>query len=228
MIDTQFFNFAFSVDCVIFGFDQDALKILLIRRGQKPFDGDWALPGNLVFPNEDLDFSATRVLEELTGMKKVFLEQVQTFGKVDRHPLGRVITTAYFALVKVSDFSLIPSSLASEAAWVPIRDLDHLAFDHFEILRTCYELLKKSIRVRPVGFELLPPEFTLTDLQLLYESILETSLDKRNFRKKILAMNLLVDVKAMKRGFAHRPAKLYRFDEDKYKAFRAEGFVFEI
>lgn len=223
----NFFKSAFSVDNVIFGFDAGELKVLLIKRGTAPFMGKWALPGDLVYPNEDLDAAAARVLEELTGLHHVYLEQVHTFGAVNRHPLGRVITIAYFSLVKISNFPLTPSSWASLAQWHNLSEVGSLAFDHNEILESCFQRLKQKVRSRPVGFELLPQKFTLTELQNLYEAILETELDKRNFRKKIFSMNLLVDLKETQENVSHRPARLYAFDKEKYAKLEAEGYSYD-
>jgi 8-oxo-dGTP diphosphatase len=224
----EYFKSAFTVDNVIFGFDEGDLKVLLIKRGEEPYQGKWALPGYFVYPNEDLDAAAKRVLEELTGLRNVYLEQVKTFGAVNRHPFGRVITVAYFSLIKISHYTIQPSSIARKAKWHSIAELDGLAFDHDEILEACFNRLKWSVRSRPVGFELLPPKFTLTELQHLYEAILETGLDKRNFRKKILSMDLLIDLDETQEGVAHRPARLYRFDPKRYEQFLAEGFNFEL
>lgn len=224
----NFFKSAFTVDNVIFGFDEGDLKVLLIRRGEEPYHGKWALPGYFVYPNEDLDGAAIRVLEELTGLNNVYLEQVQTFGAVNRHPFGRVITVAYFSLIKISNFSIQPASIALQAQWHSISEVSNLAFDHDQILKACFQRLKWLVRSRPVGFELLPPKFTLTELQHLYEAILETDLDKRNFRKKILSMDLLVDLNMTQEGVAHRPAKLYRFDPKRYQELLNEGFSFEL
>lgn len=224
----NFFKSAFTVDNVIFGFDEGDLKVLLIKRGEEPYSGKWALPGYFVYPHEDLDAAAKRVLEELTGLRNVYLEQVKTFGTVDRHPFGRVITVAYFSLVKISDFTLQPASIALKARWHSVSKVKDLAFDHDKILEACFQRLKWLVRSRPVGFELLPPKFTLTELQHLYEAILETDLDKRNFRKKILSMDLLIDLDETQEGVAHRPARLYRFDRKKYEQFQAEGFSFEL
>lgn len=224
----QYFLLALSVDNVIFGFDDGDLKILLIKRAHPPFRNDWALPGGLVHPEENLDSAAVRVLEELTGLRDVFLEQVRAFGEVNRHPRGRVITVAYYSLIKINRFKINASSFAEEVKWHSISNLKDLAFDHKNIIRESFDQLKKNVRARPVGFELLPPKFTLTELQHLYESILETDLDKRNFRKKILAMDLLIDMKETQEGVAHRPAKLYRFDTKKYIEFVASGFNFEV
>ncbi len=224
----NFFKSAFTVDNVIFGFDEADLKVLLIKRAEAPFEGKWALPGYFVYPNEDLDTAAKRVLQELTGLRNVYLEQVKTFGAPGRHPMGRVITVAYFSLVKISAFTLQPASIASKAQWHSVSRLRNLAFDHKEILDAAFHRLKWGIRTRPVGFELLPRKFTLTQLQHLYEAILETELDKRNFRKKILSMDLLIDLDETQEGVAHRPARLYSFDPKRYEQFLDEGFSFEL
>jgi 8-oxo-dGTP diphosphatase len=225
------FKSAFTVDNVIFGFDGGDLKVLLIKRNENPCDGQWALPGYFVLPNEDLDSAAQRVLREVTGLENVWLEQVKTFGATDRHDFGRVITVAYYSLVKIADFAPRPAGPADEVTWYQVskvEELGGLAFDHDTILRFAFPRLKQSIRTRPMGFELLPPEFTLTDLQHLYEAIWETELEKRNFRKKILSMNLLIDRERMQEGVAHRPARLYSFDERKYRELMDEGFSFEL
>ena len=224
----EYFKSAFTVDNVIFGFDEGDLKVLLIKRGEEPYHGKWGLPGYFVYPNEDLDTAAKRVLEELTGLRNVFLEQVKTFGTVNRHPFGRVITVAYFSLIKISHYTLQPSSIARKAKWHSVAEVEDLAFDHNDILNACFNRLKWLVRSRPVGFELLPPKFTLTELQHLYEAILETKLDKRNFRKKILTMDLLVDLEETQEGVAHRPARLYQFDRNRYEQLLAEGLSFEL
>lgn len=223
-----FFKSAFTVDNVIFGFDEGDLKVLLIKRAEEPFFGYWALPGYFVYPDEDLDMAANRVLHELTGLRDVYLEQVHTFGAVNRHSFGRVITVAYFSLIKISNYSIQPASIASQAKWHAIAKLPELAFDHKTILRSCIERLKWLAHSRPVGFELLPPKFTLTELQHLYEAIMETELDKRNFRKKILSMDLLIDLEETQEGVAHRPARLYMFDRKRYNELLEEGFSFEL
>ncbi|MBR9921411.1 MAG: NUDIX hydrolase [Bacteroidetes bacterium] len=224
----NFFKSAFSVDNVIFGFDEGDLKVLLIKRGADPFKGMWALPGDLVYPNEDLNTAAVRVLEELTGISDVYLEQVRAFGAVNRHPLGRVITIAYFSLININKYVVTAASFAQKAKWHSVSTVKDLAFDHNQILDACYNLLKQRVRTRPIGFELLPHKFTLTALQHLYEAILETELDKRNFRKKILSMNLLIDLNETQEGVAHRPAKLYKFDNDRYDKLVQDGFNFEL
>lgn len=224
----DFFKSAFSVDNIIFGFDQDALKVLLIKRASEPFMGQWALPGDLVRPDEDLDEAAFRVLEQLTGVKDVYLEQVHTFGEVNRHPRGRVITIAYYSLVNIKNVSIRAASFADKVAWKEVRSINSLAFDHFSIMQTCLRRLRADVKVQPIGFELLPPKFTLTELQRLYESVLEKDLDKRNFRKKILSMNVLRSLEEQQKNVAHRPAMLYSFDADKYLNAKQEGFIFEL
>lgn len=225
---SAYFKSAFTVDNVIFGFDEGNLKVLLIKRGEEPHKDKWALPGYFVRPDEDLDRAAERVLQELTGLVEVYLEQVKTFGGVHRHPFGRVITVAYYSLIKISDYSLQPSSIASSAYWHQVEEKMDLAFDHEEILHSCLHKLKSQVRNQPIGFELLPPKFTLSALQHLYEAILETSLDRRNLRKKILLMDLLIDTGETQSGVAHRPAKLFQFDKDRYTSLKAEGFTFEV
>lgn len=224
----NFFKSAFTVDNIIFGFDEGDLKVLLIKRGEEPYAGKWALPGHFVYPNEDLDTAAKRVLGQLTGLQNVFLEQVKTFGAVERHPFGRVITVAYFSLIKINHYKIQAASIAQQAKWHSVSKVKNLPFDHNEILNACFNRLKGLVRLRPVGFELLPPKFTLTELQHLYEAILETKLDKRNFRKKILSMQLLIELDEMQEGVAHRPARLYQFDKGRYQKFQAEGFNFEL
>ncbi|MFT4680072.1 MAG: 8-oxo-dGTP diphosphatase [Flavobacteriales bacterium] len=224
----KYFTLAFSIDCVVFGFDGADIKVLLIERAEDPFNGFWALPGDLVAPDEDLDASISRVLKELTGLSNLFFEQVETFGAVNRHPLGRVMTTGYYTLVKISDYELNPSSFAAEAKWVKLNSVKELAFDHNKILDSCVRRLQKSVRTRPIGFELLPPSFTLTELQGLYEAILNITLDIRNFRKKILQMNFLTDSGELQKNVSHRPAKLYKFDEEQYNLLKSRGFNFEV
>lgn len=224
----DFFKSAFSVDCVIFGFDEGQLKVLLIERGAEPYLGYFALPGDLVYPTEGLDVAAKRVLKELTTLEDVYLDQVKAFGGVDRHPLGRVITIGYFSLIKIDKYKLGASSWAKQAAWHPVNALPKLAFDHLEILNSCRAALEEKVRTRPIGFELLPEKFTLRELQALYESLLEKNLDTRNFRKKVLSTGLLVALDEMQKGVAHRPAKLFRFDHDAYQALSRGGWNFDL
>lgn len=224
----NFFQTAFSVDNLIFGFDGEDIKILLIKRAEEPFANYWALPGALVNPDEDLRDAPIRVLKELTGLENVFLEQVKTFGKVNRHPKGRVITVAYYSLINIDKVEPRAQSFAEEVRWHKLKEVESLAFDHNEILDFCLDVLRRNVKLRPIGFELLPDSFTLSELQNLYEAVLDKPLDKRNFRKKILSMKLLQDAKKYQENVAHRPAKLYRFDPDRYLKLKSEGFNFEI
>lgn len=219
---------ALTVDCVVFGMDEEDLKVLLIKRGQEPFAGKWALPGGFVRMEESLDAAARRELEEESGIRPSHLEQLYTFGAPGRDPRGRVVTVAYFALVKLTDHRVQASTDASEAAWFSVWDTPKLAFDHAEVLGTALQRLKGKVRYQPIGFELLPPKFTLTQLQRLYEIILERQLDKRNFRKKILSMDLLEELDEVEQDVSHRAARLYRFDHKKYKQLEKAGFNFEL
>jgi 8-oxo-dGTP diphosphatase len=219
---------ALTVDCVVFGMDEEDLKVLLIKRGLEPFAGKWALPGGFVRMEEALDAAARRELEEEAGIRPSHLEQLYTFGEPGRDPRGRVVTVAYFALVKLTDHRVQASTDAREAAWFSVWDTPKLAFDHAEVLGTALQRLKGKVRYQPIGFELLPPKFTLTQLQRLYEIILERQLDKRNFRKKILSMDLLEELDEVEQDVSHRAARLYRFDHKKYKQLEKAGFNFEL
>ncbi len=216
-----------STDSVIFGFDNSELKVLLIKLAVEPQKGEWALPGSNILTDENLDVAAKRVLKELTGLDNVYMEQLYTFGDVLRFPLFRVVTVAYFALVKIEDYQPEPGPKASDAKWFPIKKLPKLPFDHIEIINYALKRLKQRVRIRPIGFELLPMKFTLSQLQNLYETIMDVEMDKRNFRKKIIGMNLLIPLEKQK-GVPHRAAKLYRFDKRKYDSLKEKGFNFEI
>jgi len=206
---------ALSVDCVIFGFDENKLKVLLIRSDLKKYIGKWSLLGDLVRPSEDLDEAAYRILKQRTGLSDVYLEQVQTFGAVSRHPAGRVVTVTYCSLINVQHHKL--NILDNELHWHDIKNVTDLAFDHQEIFDTCYKRLQKRIQEHPLGFNLLPKKFSLRDLQNLYEAILDTKMDRRNFRKKFFSMDFLIDIDEMEQDVPHRPGKLYKFNFEKYE-----------
>lgn len=215
---------AVTVDCVVLGVDAQDLKVLLVRRGLDPFRGAWALPGGFVRTDEPLDDAARRELDEETGIRDVFLEQLYTFGAPHRDPRGHVITVAYYALAKLSDLRITAATDAADARWFPLSDLPTLAFDHATITAAALTRLRGKVRYAPIGFELLPPRFTLTQLQRLYELILERPLDKRNFRKKILSLDFVLETDELQRGVRHRAARLYRFDRKKYDRLVRDGF----
>ncbi len=218
-----------TIDCVVFGLDEDdELKILLIQRAIDPFENRWALPGGFVHIDESLEEAAARELSEETGLHDIFLEQLYTFGDPGRDPRTRVVTVAYYALVNLRDHPVQAASDARNAAWFATDDMPDLAFDHDRILAAALERLRGKIRYMPIGFELLPRKFTLRQLQALYEKILDRRLDKRNFRKKILRMNIIEDLDEIEQDVAHRAARLYRFDKKHYDRMAAVGFSFEI
>lgn len=225
---TKFARPALAVDCVVFGLGDGELQVLLIRRGLPPFLGAWALPGGFVRIAETLDEAARRELAEETGLKDVFLEQLYTFGARDRDPRERVVSVAYYALVRPEDHDAVAATDAAEVRWFPARALPELAFDHASIVDVALTRLRGKLRYQPIGFELLPPEFTLTQFQRLYEAVLDTAIDKRNFRKKVLGYDLLVPLKSRLREGAHRPAQLYRFDAARYERLKKRGFLFEL
>lgn len=219
----------FSIDCVIFGFDGESIRVLLIERAEEPFIHDLAIPGDLVQPNEDLEPAAYSVLRSLTGLKNIYMEQLYTFGKVNRHPLGRIITVAYYALVHIDSITPKPSSFAKRIDWYPLNDLPpNLAFDHEEILNKAIERLRRKVQIQPIGFELLPSKFTLSQLRKLYEAILDVEMDKRNFRRKILKTNLIQPTDEKQKNVAHKAARYYTFDKEKYTELSARGYRFEI
>jgi len=220
------------VDCVVFGLDDKAiLKVLLIRRRKEPFLDQWALPGGFVLPNKDesLEKAARRELLEETGVENLFLEQLCTFGTKDRDPRDWTASVAYYALVNLSEHPTQASTDASAADWFSITQLpEPLAFDHQEIVEIAVLRLRTKIRYAPIGFELLPKKFTLPQILKLYETVLGKTLDKRNFLKKFQKMDLLIDLDESQVGVSHRPAKLYQFNEKKYKQLQEGGFNFEI
>lgn len=206
----NFLNALVSVDCVIFGFSDGELKVLLIKSDLEVFKDKWSLLGDLVRPAEDLESASYRVLHERTGLRDVYLQQVHTFSAIDRHPGGRVITTAFYSLVNIKDHQLRLSH--NELHWHAVNEIFGLAFDHDKILHTCLRELRDQIQDHPIVFNLLPEKFSLRELQSLYESILDVKLDRRNFRKKFFLMNWLTDLEELETDVSHRPGKLYKFN----------------
>jgi len=218
---------AFTVDCVIFGYDEEKLKILLVECILPPYIGKWSLLGDFIRGDENLDYAADRVLEQYTHLESIHLEQVATYGARGRHPLGRVVTAAYYSLMKVQNFEDTVSE-GLQVKWFDIDDLPGLAFDHDEILASCLTQLQKCMRERPIGFGLLPQKFTLSQLRKLYEVVLGIELDKRNFRRKLKSLNLLINTGTVQLDVAHRPAKLFSFNHDLYEKQMSAGLHFEL
>lgn len=219
---------ALSIDNLIFGLDDDELKILLVRQTDPMHQGKWALPGGWIRYDENLRDAAYRLLEELTGIRDVYLEQLKTFGRVNRFPDERVVTVAYYALVSADKFSLVAGQTAEEVNWQSVNKLPELVYDHAEIIEHGLKVLRHQVCHQPIGFNLLPEKFTLLQLQALYEAILNIKLDKPNFRRKIMKMNLLSPCNEKQQGVPHRAANLYTFDANAYEQLTESGFSFEI
>ena len=224
-----------SVDCVVFGFDGQALNILLIKQGKPTPDFpeeklQMAVPGNLIYGQETLDEAAQKTLKDLTGLTGIYLKQFHTFSDPQRvrlpkdqdwlksfrpFPERRVITAAYFSLIKMDDYQPTPGSFANAAEWVNVYEIPQLAFDHNEIVDAGLEHLREELNTKHIGFELLPEKFTLTQLQKLYEIILDKKLDKRNFRKNIKKMDQVIPLDEKQQGVLHKPAQLFTFEKEK-------------
>ncbi len=219
-----------TVDCVIFGLDleEENLQVMLIERDLEPFAGMWAIPGGFVHNGESLEQAALRELREETGITDVFLEQLYTFGDPGRDPRGWVVSVAYYALVSPEKHSISATTDARQARWFPVAALPRLAFDHDEILKVAIDRIRGKLTYAPIGFELLPQKFTIKQLQKLYEIVLGRRLDNRNFRKKIFSMDVLRELNEMQKGVPHRAARLYRFDERKYRHSVKRGLSFEL
>lgn len=226
----EFARPALAVDCVVFGLSREEvdLRVLLIERALPPFVGSWALPGGFVRIDETLDRAAERELTEEAGVRVTYLEQLYTFGALERDPRDRVVSVAYFALVNPVEHVPRADTDAARAEWFSTKKLPSLAFDHEQIVTVALERLRAKVRYRPIGFDLLPATFTLTQLQRMYECILGRSLDKRNFRKKVLSFDLLEATNEKETGVAHRAAQLYRFDRARYDRLVERGFDFEL
>ncbi|MGS2739322.1 NUDIX hydrolase [Sinomicrobium sp. M5D2P17] len=216
-----------AVDCIIFGFDEEDLKLLLIKRGFEPEKGKWSLMGGFLKKNETLDEAANRVLYTLTGLNDVYMEQLYGFSKVDRDPVERTISVAYYALININDHN--PKLLDEHSAqWFSISEVPDLIFDHNEMLDRALRRLRRRTSSNPVGFELLPKKFTMRQLQKLYEVILGDELDKRNFQKKIKQMDVLVKLKEKDMTSSRKGSFLYEFDKEKYEEKVSDGFTFRV
>ena len=214
-----------TTDCVIFGFDGTRLQVLLIERGVEPYKGRWALPGGFVRIDETAEACARRELLEETGIDNGFMAQLQAFSDVDRDPRERVITIAYYALVKLQQVR--GGDDAARAHWFPLDGVPKLAFDHDLILRVAFDRLRHDIHFKPIGFELLPELFTMRQLQQLYEAILGVHFDRRNFHKKMMHLGLLTATDETIRQSPKRDALLYRFNRDNYNELKQNGFRLE-
>ncbi len=221
-------NIKVAVDAVVFGYQQKELSVLLIKRGIEPFKGAWALPGGLVLENESLEHAVERELLEETGVTIDYLEQLYTFGTPKRDPRNRVISVTYFGLVSPNHFKISANTDAAEVQWFPIHGLPKLAFDHNLILTTALQRLQNKINYQPIGFELLKKEFPFSDLENLYQTILDQKIDRRNFRKKIMSFGILTETDKIHQPSSGRPAKLFKFNAKKYKELEKKGFHFEI
>lgn len=216
-----------AVDCIIFGFDECELKLLLVKRQMEPARGEWSLMGGFLGERESLDEAAARILNQLTGLSDVYLDQLYAHSNPDRDPGARVISVSYYALIKISEHN---QEQAKEhgAEWFKLPDLPELIFDHNEMVEMALQLLRNQARTKPVGFELLPEKFTLPQLQSLYEAIYQKELDRRNFRKNILSMGMLEKLDEKDKSGSRKGAWLYRFNLSKYEAFKNQGFFFNV
>ncbi|MBE6314870.1 MAG: NUDIX hydrolase [Bacteroidales bacterium] len=216
---------ALTADCVIFGFDGMAIKVLLIQRGIEPFKGKWAFPGGFMKIDETAEECAKRELEEETGLKNTAVEQFHTFSDVNRDPRERVITVAHYALVRLSEVK--GGDDAASARWFSMNEVPSLVFDHDRILRMAVNRLKERICFEPIGFELLPEVFTMTELQNLYEAILEVKFDRRNFYNKMLKLGILSEAEPRPANASRRTPSKYRFNAEKYAELKQKGFRLE-
>tara|TARA_Y100001949_G_C15960240_1_gene318900 strand:- start:811 stop:1503 length:693 start_codon:yes stop_codon:yes gene_type:complete len=218
-----------AIDCLVFGYDttENNLKVLLFQREVEPFAGEWSLIGGFVNEDEDLSDGAERVLEKFTGLKDVFLEQLSTFGKANRDPGGRVVSILYWSLIKLDD---LHRDIANEhgAKWFDLDQLPELVVDHSDMLKLGTEQLVHNAKSRPIGFELLPEDFTLPQLKQLYDAIYGKSIDDRNFRKKILSTDLLIKTDKKDKSTSKKGAFVYRFDTEKYNELRKQGYHLDL
>ena len=220
-------KFHVALDSIIFGFDENDLKLLLIKRGFEPEKGNWSLMGGFLKPEESLENAASRILEKLTGLSGVFMEQLHTYGEVDRDPVSRTISVAYYALIKTDQYD---QKLAARfgAQWFSINDIPPLIFDHNVMVQKALETLKRKSKTQPIGFELLPEKFTIPQIRKLYEAINQKEFDHRNFSKKIKAMPWLIELNEKDKSTSKKGAFLYKFDKKVYHKLKSEGMNFSL
>jgi len=216
-----------AVDCIIFGFDKEDLKILLVKRDFEPKKGEWSLMGGFLKKSETLDNAASRILHHLTGYHQVYMEQLHIFSEVDRDPVERTVSVAYYALINIEDHNEELNKQYS-AQWFSISEIPDLIFDHNKMVQHAIRRLRYKTSKDPIGFELLPQKFTMRQLQKLYEAILNEKLDKRNFINKINALGILVKLEDKDMGSSRKGSFLYSFDEEKYKKKIEDGFAFRL
>lgn len=217
----------FSIDNIVFGVENGKLMVLTAKYMGGLAEGQWGLLGGHIYEDEHIDDAAMRTLKEITGVNEIYLEQLRAFGRPERYPIKRIITIAYYALVRPELYHLIPGGTATDLQWRDAKNVDGLIYDHSELLNAALEHLRYKVRHEPIGFNLLPEKFSLLQLQEVYEAILDIKLDKPNFRRKIMKMNLLIDCGEKQIGVTHRAAKLFRFDLVVYQKLCEHGFSFE-
>ncbi|MBX2843015.1 MAG: NUDIX hydrolase [Flammeovirgaceae bacterium] len=220
-------RFFIAVDCIIFGFEEGELKLLLIKRNFDPAKGKWSLMGGFLSENETLDLAAKRILDNLTGLSKIYMEQLFGFSQPDRDPGERVISVAYYALIRINEFD---NKLIEQhgAEWISVKEIPELIFDHNQMVQNAINKLQWNTRYKPIGFELLPEKFTIPELQALYEAIQQKSYDRRNFSKKILSMGFINRLEEKQKGFSKKGAYFYKFDKQKYDELSEKGFDFKL
>lgn len=216
-----------ATDCIILGFDSGSLKLLLFRRRVSPLAGEWSLIGSFVKLDEDVSKAAERVLEEITGLKNVFMEELKVYGAADRDPGFRCVSVGQYALIRLNDYD---RELVKEhgAEWFDVNELPELVLDHGQMVRDALTKLKQKARLHPLGFELLPEKFTIPQLQSVYEAIFQKQLDARNFRKKVLSHNVIVKLEEKDKTTSKRGAYLYKFDKTRYKKLTEKGNDFDV